>query len=139
VTRLDNVASGPLGLVAPISDIAVDWSDATHRALYVALGGAGDARHVWRFDGQRWGARSGAGATGLLDVEHNAIVVDPQAPGNVYVGADVGVWHSPDGGLTWQPLSNGLPDAPVFDLQYHAASRRLRASTHGRGLFEYAL
>ncbi|HXK30332.1 MAG TPA: hypothetical protein VJ646_18965, partial [Candidatus Binatia bacterium] len=71
--------------------------------------------------------------------EHNAIIVDPVAPQNVYVGADVGVWHSPDRGATWEPLSNGLPDAPVFDLQMHGASRRLRASTHGRGLFEYKL
>ncbi len=140
-TRIDNAAAGRLGLAAPISDIAVDWSDAQRQSVYVALGGVGDFRHVWRFNGQRWEARSGASgaATSLLDVEHNAIIVDPAAPDNVYVGADIGVWHSADRGTTWKPLSNGLPDAPVFDLQYHAASRRLRASTHGRGLFEYAL
>lgn len=140
-SRLDNVAAGALGVVAPVSDIAVDWSDPARKSLYVALGGVGDFRHVWRFNGQRWVASSGASgsATSLLDVEHNAIVVDPVAPTNVYVGADVGVWHSADRGTTWQPLSNGLPDAPVFDLQMHGASRRLRASTHGRGLFEFKL
>jgi len=140
-SRLDNVPAGPLAVVAPVSDIAVDWSDAAHRSLYVALGGVGDFRHVWRFNGQSWTATSGASdlSTSLLDVEHNAIIVDPVAPTNVYVGADVGVWHSADRGATWRPLSNGLPDAPVFDLQMHSASRRLRASTHGRGLFEYPL
>lgn len=141
VTRLDNVAAGPLGLSAPVSDIAVDWSDVLRQSIYVALGGVGDFRHVWRFNGQRWEAKSGAAgsATSLLDVEHNAIIVDPVAPDNVYVGADVGVWQSADRGATWKPLSNGLPDAPVFDLQLHSATRRLRASTHGRGLFEYPL
>ena len=140
-SRIDNVAAGALGVAAPVSDIAVDWSDAAHKAVFVALGGVGDFRHVWRFNGQRWAPSSGASgsATSLLDVEHNAIIVDPVAPQNVYVGADVGVWHSPDRGATWEPLSNGLPDAPVFDLQMHSASRRLRASTHGRGLFEYKL
>ena len=31
------------------------------------------------------------------------------------------------------------PDAPVFDLQIHPTQRLLRATTHGRGLFEYPL
>ncbi len=85
---------------------------------------------------------SGPAATSkqaLLDVEHNAIAVDPQAPGNVYVGANIGVWHSADRGATWSLLTNGLPDAPVFDLRIHPTQRLLRASTHGRGMFEWAL
>ena len=44
-----------------------------------------------------------------------------------------------DGGQAWEPLPNGLPDAPVFDLQIHPTRRLLRASTHGRGLYEYPL
>ena len=75
----------------------------------------------------------------MLDVEHNAIVVDRLRPDHVYVGADIGVWHSPDRGQTWEPMPNGLPDAPVFDLQIHPTQRLLRATTHGRGMFEYAL
>ena len=31
------------------------------------------------------------------------------------------------------------PDAPVFDLQIHPTQRLLRASTHGRGLYEFRL
>lgn len=139
-TRIDNLGS-PLGLVGLVSDIAVDWSDAGRNSVFIAFGGSGDFRHVWRFDGANWQARSGTAGSGseLLDVEHNAIVVDPDNAGHVYVGADIGVWSSTDAGVTWAPLSNGLPDAPVFDLQIHRASRLLRASTHGRGLFEYKL
>jgi hypothetical protein len=139
LTRIDNATGGPLPLAGLISDLAVDWSDATLQSIYLCLGGVGDQRHVWRFDGTTWQARSGTGASSLVDVEHNAIVVDPANPTNVYVGADLGVWQSLDGGLTWVPLERGLPDAPVFDLQLHSAARLLRASTHGRGLYEYRL
>ncbi|HYH06220.1 MAG TPA: hypothetical protein VEK11_04075 [Thermoanaerobaculia bacterium] len=140
-TRIDNVAAGPLpdnGL--PISDVAVDTSDPTGKSIYAAIGGMGDVRHVWRFNGTRWESRSGMTAeTSLLDVEHNAIAVDPQNAGHVYVGADIGVWKSVDGGASWEPLPNGLPDAPVFDLQVHPTRRLLRAALHGRGIYEWAL
>lgn len=142
VTRIDDAAAGPLGLVGLIADIAIDWSDDTRSSVYIAFGGAGDYRHVWHFDGTRWQARSGPAGKGkpnLLDVEHNAIVVDEKDPTRLYVGADIGVWLSEDSGGSWEPLSNGLPDAPVFDLQIHPTRRLLRASTHGRGLYEFPL
>jgi hypothetical protein len=140
LTRLDNVAAGPLGLVGLISDIAIDWADATLASIYIAFGGMGDRRRVWWFDGTQWEVRSGpAGGDNLLDVEHNALAVDRAAPNHVYVAADIGVWHSPDGGLHWRPMQNGLPDAPVFDLQIHPTQRLLRAATYGRGLYEIAL
>src|SRR5262249_28939611 len=139
LARIDNTAAGRIGLSGLITDIAVDWADPGGRSAYIAFGGIGDRRRVWHFDGTAWQARSGTGTTGLLDVEHNALAIDRSAPSNVYVGADIGVWHSADGGLNWQPLENGLPDAPVFDLQIHPTQRLLRAATHGRGLFEMPL
>lgn len=140
VTRIDNVSGGSLPLTGLISDIAIDWSDATRQSVYICFGGVGDFRHVWYFNGTNWQARSGtSGTSNLLDVEHNAIVVDPANPSNVYVGADLGVWSSTDSGNSWNILQNGLPDAPVFDLQIHGGARLLRASTHGRGLYEYRL
>jgi hypothetical protein len=139
-TRLDNAAAGSLGLTGVISDIEIDWADATRSSVYLCFGGLGDWRRVWHFDSTRWQARSGlAGGSNLIDVEHNALVVDPTAPANVYVGADIGVWHSGDGGATWAPLQNGLPDAPVFDLQIHDTQRLLRAATYGRGVYEIPL
>jgi hypothetical protein len=137
LTRLDDAAAGALGLDGLLSDIAVDWGDPALRSAYVAFGGMGDRRRVWWFDGTRWHERSGAaGGNDLLDVEHNALAVDRAAPNNVYAGADVGVWHSADGGVNWAPLQNGLPDAPVFDLQIHPTQRLLRVATHGRGVYE---
>jgi hypothetical protein len=140
--RIDNVVGGPLPLAGMIADIAVDTSDATLNSIYICFGGVGDFRHVWRFDGISWAARSGpAGggtATNLLDVEHNAIQYDG-VTGRVYVAADIGVWETSDGGANWSVLENGLPDAAVLDLQIHKTLRLLRASLHGRGLFELKL
>jgi hypothetical protein len=142
VARIDDASPAPLGLQGLISDVAIDWSDTTLASVYVTFGGIGDYRHVWHFDGTGWAAASGppgSGSNNLLDVEHNALVVDPKSPGHLYAGADIGVWHSPDRGQNWFPMANGLPEAPVFDLQVHPTRRLLRASTHGRGLYEYPL
>jgi hypothetical protein len=139
-TRIDNAAGGALGLAGLVSDIAVDRSDATLASIFICFGGTGDFRHVWRYNGTAWQSRSGAAGSGteLLDVEHNAITYDA-VTNRVYVGADIGAWESTDGGLTWAPLSNGLPDAPVYDLQVHPTARLLRASLHGRGVWEWKL
>jgi photosystem II stability/assembly factor-like uncharacterized protein len=141
VAQLDTAPGGPLGMTGLITDIAVDWGDATRSSVYVSFGGqSNDRRRVWRFDGTKWQPRSGPDASqNLLNAEHNAIVVDPAAPDNVYTGADIGVWHSADRGLTWEPLENGLPDSPVYDLLIHPTQRLLRAATHGRGIYELAL
>jgi hypothetical protein len=141
-TRLDNAAAGPLPLTGLLADLGVDPADASGQSVYAVFGGSGDYRHVWHFDGTAWQARSGpaAGAvTSLLDVEHNAIIVDPDNTATVYVAADVGVWRSLDAGANWSVLENGLPDAAVLDLQIHRPARLLRASLHGRGVFEYKL
>jgi hypothetical protein len=140
LTRIDDVGAGALGLVGLITDIAVDWADGALSSIYAAFGGLGDRRRVWHFNGSRWEVRSGpAVGQNLLDVEHNALAVDRVQPSHVYVGADIGVWHSADSGATWAPLQNGLPDAPVFDLQIHHTQRLLRAATYGRGVYEIAL
>ncbi|MEM8924959.1 MAG: hypothetical protein AAGD35_15750 [Actinomycetota bacterium] len=142
-TRIDGVGAGPLELVgAPITDIAEDPTDPSGESIYVTLGGAGDYRHLWHFDGTSWEARSGPGpfdAASLLDVNHTAVIVDPDRSDDVYVGTDIGGWRSTDGGATWASHSPGLPDAGVIDLKIHPGERLLRASTHGRGMHEIEL
>ena len=143
--RIDNLGapdSIPSSFATPVTDIAVDPADATGGSIYIAFAGTGDYRHVWHWNGTRWRQRSGPAAgslDALQDVQANAIVVDPQDPNHLWVGADIGVWHSADAGVTWEPFSEGLPDAGVFDLQLHAVRRLLRASTHGRGVYERSL
>ena len=99
---------------------------------------------MWRFDGAVWEARSGPGADApdsLIDVPVHVLAADPDPGhrGELYAGADLGVWRSLDGGRTWSPFVAGLPHAPIADLLLHGPSRRLRAATHGRGVYERRL
>jgi hypothetical protein len=106
--------------------------------LYVTLG-SGGGEHVFYFDGTAWNS-AGFSATNV-DVPTHAVAGDPGKPSNVYVGTDVGVWKGTRSGTswTWTPFSQGLPEAAVTDLAIHSASRKLRAATHGRGVWEIAL
>jgi photosystem II stability/assembly factor-like uncharacterized protein len=132
-----------LDVAGVITDIAVDWADAALNSIYITLGGLVDVTasqpRAWWFDGLDWHARNGTAPAQLLDIEHNALAIDRQSPNHIYVGADIGVWHSADGGRNWEILQNGLPDAPIFDLQIHPTQRLLRAATHGRGIYEIAI
>lgn len=142
-TRIDDDGGLPSTFAVPVTDIAVDPNDATGASIYITFGGMlNDARRVWRYDGSTWASASGTGATGLLDVQFGAVVCNPDNPTHVYVGADIGVWQSTNSGTTWQVFAEGLPDVFVMDLKTVKLSngvRVLRASTHGRGVFERTL
>jgi hypothetical protein len=141
-TPLDNTSeNGILPLDGVVTDIAIDPGDTSGNSIYICYGGTGDYRHVWHFDGKKWDPRSGPSVNNpqsLLDVQVNAIVVDPENHSHVYIGADIGCWKSFDGGLNWEPFSEGLPDVGVTDLKIHN-KRLIRASTHGRGVYERTL
>jgi hypothetical protein len=139
-TQIDTLGgTNSLPLSGWITDIAIDLADATGASIYITFGGNGDWQHVWHWNGTQWGARSGSasGASdALLDIHHNAIIVDPANTSHVYVGADIGVWRSTNGGTAWSVFSQGLPDAAIVDLKIHAAGRLIRATTHGRSAWE---
>lgn len=140
-TQVDTIGgANQLPLAGPVTDIAIDPTNSSR--IYIAFGGTGDYRHVWFFDGAQWQQRSGPVAgnpNSLLDVQANAIVVDPSNPTHLYVGADIGMWRSTDGGANWTLFSQGLPDAAVMNLALHDPRRLLRAATHGRGVYERTL
>ncbi|HEX8772341.1 MAG TPA: hypothetical protein VF735_01970 [Pyrinomonadaceae bacterium] len=138
-TRID---AAPLPSGGPITCIVVDAADQSGASIYLTLGGRGDYRHVWHYDGEAWQGRGGpvpGSDQSLLDIQHNAIVVDPAHPTHLYTGADIGIWRSTDGGEHWETFSEGLPDAAVLDLALHPERRLLWAATHGRGVYEYDL
>ncbi|MBZ0269363.1 T9SS type A sorting domain-containing protein [bacterium] len=66
----------------------------------------------------------------------NAIAIDPQFPDDWYIGTDVGVWTSTNGGANWTPFDTGLPNAVVSDLEIRESARKLVAGTYGRGAWE---
>jgi len=72
-----------------------------------------------------------------VNIPHNTIVIDPLDPNTVYVGTDIGVWKTTDGGSSWEHMGSetGLPNVAVFELELNEPTERLVAFTHGRGAF----
>jgi photosystem II stability/assembly factor-like uncharacterized protein len=65
----------------------------------------------------------------------NVVREDPTDPNILYVGTDLGVFTSLDGGATWISLSASLPSTPVHDLFIHPRDNQIVIGTHGRGAF----
>jgi photosystem II stability/assembly factor-like uncharacterized protein len=130
-----------------ISRVVVDPSDAN--TAYVALSGFDTNQpgpsgsppptpgHVFRTSsaGSSWVNIS----SNLPDIPLSDIVIDPDIPGTIYVASDIGVFRTQSGGLSWILLGTGLPRASVTGLLLHRASRTLRASTYGRGMWDLKL
>src|SRR4029077_2688380 len=53
----------------------------------------------------------------------------------LFVGTEVGVFASLDGGKRWHRLGGGLPTVPVHDLVIHPRDRELVIGTHGRSVY----
>ena len=79
--------------------------------------------------------------TGTLpDIPTLAVAVDPLQPDHVYIGNDIGVYVSENGGGTWTPFMDGLPEAVIaMDLSISPANRSLRLANHGNGVFQRPL
>jgi hypothetical protein len=65
----------------------------------------------------------------------SAFIVDPASSNILYVGTDIGVYVSPDGGTTWNAFGTGFPRVAVFDVA-KTAGNMIRIATHGRGMWQ---
>ena len=122
-----------MGLREPryIGDVAVHPDDSDQ--AYAVAGGFGTGHVFQTTDGGRtWRDRTG----NLPDHPVNAVLYNPEDPEGIYIGTDLGVFHSPRGGDTWDMLADGFPTVAVFDLAARPGTGRLVAATHGRGMFE---
>ncbi len=57
------------------------------------------------------------------------------AKNTIYLGTDIGVYFTYDSLNQWESFSNLLPNVIVSDLEIHADSNKLFASTFGRGIW----
>ncbi len=128
----------PPGLAYWVTDIAPDPFDAQVAYLTVTGYRTGDRLpylRVTRDLGRTWQDLS----AGLPQVPLNAVLPDSEWRGRIFVGSDVGVHVSDDGGATWSVLRGGMPVVVVMDLYRHDPSLTLYAATHGRGMYTYDL
>ncbi len=65
----------------------------------------------------------------------NVIREDPNNKDILYVGTDIGVYVSFNGGAKWFSLPKNLPSTFVSDLIIHPRDNIMVAATHGRGMY----
>jgi RNA polymerase subunit RPABC4/transcription elongation factor Spt4 len=121
-----------------VSGLAFDPGDAN--VLYMTCSNFGQA-HVRKSTdrGATWTTITGSGATALPDVPTFAPVVDPNNRQRLYVGTDLGVFASLDGGASWAVENTGFANVITESLVVESQSKRLYAFTHGRGVWHVNL
>ncbi len=122
----------PVGSAA-ISRVSVAPNDPN--TVLVTFSGYSSGNKVFRSTngGTSWTNIS----TGLPNLPANCVTHMPgSTTGAFYVGMDIGVYYIDNTYTSWQPYFVGLTNAPIFDLEVHQASGKLRAATYGRSVWE---
>lgn len=108
-------------------------------ATYTTFGGP----HVFKSTdaGATWASIDGAGDTGIPDIPVHSIVVDHGDSQRLYIGTDIGVFVSLDGGATWARENMGFANTVVESLAIGSVGSNnvLFAFTHGRGVWRVTL
>jgi photosystem II stability/assembly factor-like uncharacterized protein len=127
-----------------IRSISVDPTNPN--SILVGLSGTGSQHILQCLDTSAaapvYTAKGGSGTNALPDVPLNVIERDPSKPAtNWYVGNDLGVFATGDGGVTWQNASAplGLPNTQVNSLFANPRTGQLSAGTFGRGIWSISL
>jgi photosystem II stability/assembly factor-like uncharacterized protein len=125
-----------------VSALAYDPRDPrTVYAAYSTFGGP----HLYasRDGGTTWAplGTNAPAARRLPDLPVHAIAVDPDRPGRLYLGTDLGVFASLDGGATWAVEITGFANVVVesLSIQKGAGGTNLFAFTYGRGAYRVRL
>lgn len=102
--------------------------------VYVTFGGYA-VGNVWRTDNA---------GTSFVNITNNlpiapvrSLVVWQNNPNFLYVGTEVGVFATANGGQTWSPSNDGPTNCSVDELFW--MGNTLVAATHGRGMFSINL
>lgn len=125
-----------------VSSLSFDPQDANIAyATYSTFGG----QHVWRSDdaGATWRAIDGSGDGALPDVPVHDLAIDPNNGQRLYIGSDIGVFVSVDGGAHWAREIGGYANTIVESLAIAPSPASgvplLYAFTYGRGVWRAPL
>ena len=128
LTYQTNATTLPLRIV---NDLSVDANDPA--TVYAVLSGFG-SDHVFKSTdfGINWTSING----NLPDVPTNCIQVDPNDSNHLYVGNDIAVYFSEDGGESWDVIETGVPTAMIaMDFAVSPIDNKLWIATHGNGAY----
>ncbi|WP_143085081.1 hypothetical protein [Pseudoalteromonas denitrificans] len=120
-----------------VSSIAFDPNNSQIAyATYSTFG----VNHIWKSEngGISWKAIDNlAQMNGIPDIPVHSIVVDPSDSKRLYVGTDLGLFVSFDGGDNW--VVENTDFANVMTEHLTIVDNQLYAFTHGRGVFRVQL
>lgn len=117
--------------------MAVAISDNDPQIAWAVFSGyvAGNKVYKTKDGGLTWTNISGT----LPNMPVNCVVYENNIKNAVYVGTDAGVYYLNDGLADWVPYKSGLPNVIVDELEIHYASKKIRAATYGRGMWQAPL
>ena len=131
-----NVVGNVKGVPARTWVSRVEASHFDENTAYVALDGhrTGDMKpYVFRTRdaGKTWEALSTADVKGHAHVVREDIV----NPNLLFVGTEMGLYISVDGGKSFAQFKENFPPVPVYDVQLHPRDGDAIIGTHGRGIW----
>jgi hypothetical protein len=110
------------------------FADANGKDVFISYAAYADGApgsNVWASadGGSTWTDIGGS----LPDAPVHKVTRHPAHPQFLYLGTEIGLFASDDGGMHWSPTNEGPTNCPVYDLLW--MSNRLICTTHGRGMF----
>lgn len=112
---------------------SIEVSALDDNLVYVTTGGTEGKVYQSEDGGQNWQDIS----ENLPEDSKLVIKHQPQSPVNdIYVGTSVGVYHKNDNMEEWERYDEGLPNAPVYDMEINVEDRTLTIGTYGRGVWQ---
>ena len=136
-TWVDRSAGLPMRAATHLTADLID--PGTVYATFSGFPAASDPIQGHIFKSTNFGAAWSDISGNLPNLPVDDLAIDPDLPDTLYAGTDLGVMFTSDAGATWAPLGTGLPKTAVTSLVLHRATRTLRAATHGRSVWDYAL
>lgn len=122
-----------------------DPNKRTAIATYSTFNAVGDTTpHVFKSidGGQTWVGIDGMAPNALPNIPVNTVVIDPTTSNTqrIFVGTDMGVFVTTNGGTSWARENSGFANTVVSHLtmQYSTSNKQweLFAFTHGRGVYK---
>ena len=124
------------GLPAELFIASIEASRFDEATVYIVVNGK---RHndfnTYLFKSTDYGKTWTNIATAVPGGIANVVKEDPTNRNILYLGTDLAVYVTIDGGKTWNVLGSNLPTAYVFDLAIQTAENVAVIGTHGRSAF----
>jgi hypothetical protein len=107
--------------------------------MYILRTGFSAGNKVWKTTNLGWSWTNISG--NLPDLPSSDLFIDPDNTQHLYLANDIGVYHSGNGGVSWEYASTGVPYVPAIDFDYVkiGTDRYLRVGTHGRSIYQTLL